>query len=113
VRGFVLFYYHYFLRFRVPFNFLGAFLAFSSFGAGSGKRTQKAFGAHQEKIFIAVKENMAIRDFQRNYVSYIWKFNIVRSLYINALFFIISAVSLLSFFNSLLHSEKQEEFSPK
>jgi hypothetical protein len=32
---------------------LGAFLAFSSLGAGSGKRTQKPLGAHQEKISIA------------------------------------------------------------
>jgi hypothetical protein len=43
----------YFLRFRVSFNFnlLDAFLAFSSLGAGSGKRTRKPLGAHQEKIF--------------------------------------------------------------
>jgi hypothetical protein len=29
---------------------LGAFLAFSFFGAGSGKGTRKPLGAHQEKI---------------------------------------------------------------
>ncbi len=46
-------------RFRVSFNFtlLGAFLAFSSLGAGSSKRTQKPLGAHQERISIAIKEN--------------------------------------------------------
>jgi hypothetical protein len=46
------FYCSYFSRFSKSFNFnlLGAFLAFSSLGAGSGKRTQKPLGAHQEKI---------------------------------------------------------------
>ncbi len=49
----------YVLRFRVSFNFnlLGAFLAFSSLGAGLSKRTQKPLGAHQERILIAMKEN--------------------------------------------------------
>jgi hypothetical protein len=43
-------------RFRSLFNLilLGAFLAFSSLGAaGSGKRTRKPLGAHQERISIA------------------------------------------------------------
>jgi hypothetical protein len=31
-------------------NLLGVFLAFSSLGAGSGKRTQKPFGAHQGRF---------------------------------------------------------------
>jgi hypothetical protein len=49
-------------RFWVSFNInlLGAFLAFSSLGSGSGKRTQKPLGAHQEKILIAMKENTAV-----------------------------------------------------
>jgi hypothetical protein len=46
----------YVLRFRVryilTFYFtFGAFLAFSSLGAGSGKRTQKPLGAHQDRFF--------------------------------------------------------------
>jgi hypothetical protein len=50
------------LRFRVFFffNLLGAFLAFSSLGAGSSKQTRKSLGAHQEKILIAMKENTAV-----------------------------------------------------
>jgi hypothetical protein len=49
-------------RFRSLFNLilLGAFLAFSSLGAGSGKRTRKPLGAHQERILIAIKEKMAL-----------------------------------------------------
>jgi hypothetical protein len=45
----------YFSRFRVSFNLilLGAFLAFTSLGAGSGKQTQKPLGAHQKRISIA------------------------------------------------------------
>ncbi len=45
----------YLSRFRKSFNLIlfGAFLAFSSLGAGSGKRTRKRLGAHQEKISIA------------------------------------------------------------
>ncbi len=62
---------------------LGAFLAFSSLGAGLGKRTQKALGAHQEKILIAIKENTAVSIVQTklrtvNKVSCIGKFNIIR-----------------------------------
>jgi hypothetical protein len=59
------------LRFRVSFDFnlLGAFLAFSSFSAGLGKRRRKPLGAHQERISIAMKENTAVCDLQPNYVS--------------------------------------------
>jgi hypothetical protein len=42
----------YFLRFRksLILILIGAFLAFSSLGAGSGKWTQKPLGAHQENL---------------------------------------------------------------
>jgi hypothetical protein len=36
------------------------FLLSSSLGPGSGKRTQKPLGAHQERISIAMKENTAV-----------------------------------------------------
>ncbi len=45
---------------------LGAFLAFSSLGAGSGKQTRKPLGAHQERILIAnMKENTAVAIYNR------------------------------------------------
>jgi hypothetical protein len=73
------------LRFRVSFNFnlIGAFLAFSSLGAGSGKRTQKPLGAHQEKISIAMKENTVVLIFTGQItnclcVSCVGKFDIIR-----------------------------------
>jgi hypothetical protein len=52
------------LRFRVSLILIlldGAFLVFSSLGAGLGKRTGKPLiGAHQGKILIAIKENTAL-----------------------------------------------------
>jgi hypothetical protein len=71
--------------FRVSFNFslLGAFLAFSSLGAGSSKQTRKLFGAHQERISIAIKENTAVSIVQTELrtlysVSCVGKFDIIR-----------------------------------
>jgi hypothetical protein len=46
---------------------LGAFLAFSSLDAGSGKQMQKPLGAHQERILIAMKENTAVLIYRPNY----------------------------------------------
>jgi hypothetical protein len=51
-------------------------------GAGSGKRTRKPLGAHQEKTLIAIKENTAVSivqtELQTVYsVSCIGKFNII------------------------------------
>jgi hypothetical protein len=73
------------LRFRVSLILilLGAFLVFSSLGAGLGKRTQKPLGAHQEKILIAIKENTAVLIVQTKLltvysVSCILKFIIIR-----------------------------------
>jgi hypothetical protein len=59
------------------------FLAFSSLGAGSGKRTQKPLGAHQEMILIAIKENTAVLIVQTKLqtvysISCVGKFNIMR-----------------------------------
>jgi hypothetical protein len=42
------------------FNLLSAFLAFSTLGAGLGKRMQQLLGAHQERILITMKENTAV-----------------------------------------------------
>jgi hypothetical protein len=58
----------------------------SSLGAGSGKRTQKPLGAHQERILVAMKENMAVFVLQTKFSFLYWKLDIVRSLYINASF---------------------------
>jgi hypothetical protein len=107
------------MRLRSLFNLisLGAFLAFSSLGAGSGKRMRKPLGAHQEKILIAIKENTAVLIVQTKLrtvygVSCLGKFNITRFLQ-QSHHSIICVVSLLSFINSLLCSKKQEESSPK
>jgi hypothetical protein len=48
---------------------LGAFLAFSSLGAGSGKRTRKPLGAHQESFFDRNEREHGCCDLQPNYVS--------------------------------------------
>ncbi len=89
----------YFSRFRVSLILilLGAFLVFSSLGAGSGKRTRKPLGGHQEKILIAIKENTAVLIVQTKLrtvyiVSCVGKFDIIRLHH-----FIIRVVSLLSF----------------
>ncbi len=47
--------------------YVGAFLAFSSLGAGLGKLTQKPLGAHQERILFAMKENTAVLIYRTNY----------------------------------------------
>jgi hypothetical protein len=54
-----------------PFNLilLGAFLAFSSLGAGSDKRMRKPLGAHQENFSIANEREHRCCDLQPNYVS--------------------------------------------
>ncbi len=80
-----------FLNFRVLGSLLnlillGAFLAFSSLGAGSGKRMQKPLGAHQEKISIVNEREHGCCDLQPNYVSCIGNSTSIRSLYINASF---------------------------
>jgi hypothetical protein len=62
------------------------FLLSSSLGAGSGKRTRKPLRAHQERILVAMKENTAVFLLQTKLRFLYWKFNIVRSLYINASF---------------------------
>ncbi len=75
---------------NVPFAFqgffnlilLGAFLAFSSLGAGSGKQTRKTLGAHQERMLITIiKENTALSIVQTELrtvyiVSCVGKYNI-------------------------------------
>jgi hypothetical protein len=107
------------LHFRVllflSFTF-GASLAFSSLCAGFGKRTQKPLGAHQERILIAMKVNMAVLIYRPNYepfiISCVGEFNIMRLLH-QSHHFIICIVSLLSFVNSVLCCTKQEESSPK
>jgi hypothetical protein len=54
------------------FNFIfGAFLAFSSSGAGLGKRMRKPLGAHQEKILIAMKGSTAVLIYRPNYEPFI------------------------------------------
>jgi hypothetical protein len=105
------------LRFRSLFNLilLGASLAFSSLGAGSGKRMQKPLGAHQERISIAIKENTAVSivqtELQTVYsVSCMGKVNIIR--FFTSMHRFIRVVSLLSFVNLLLCSKEQEP-SPK
>jgi hypothetical protein len=73
------------LCFRVSLIFilLGAVLAFSSLGAGLDKQTQKPLGAHQEKILIAIKENMAVLIVQTKLrtvysISCVGKFDMMR-----------------------------------
>jgi hypothetical protein len=63
-------------------------------------------------LVTAVKENTAVFVLQTKLRILYWKFDIVRSLYINASF-ITRVILLLSFLNSLLCSTKQEEDSPK
>ncbi len=65
---------------------LGAFLVFSSLGAGSGKRTRKPPCAHQENFLIANERVHGCFNLQLNYVSCIGNSTSIRSLYINALF---------------------------
>jgi hypothetical protein len=65
---------------------LGAFLAFSSLSAGSGKRTRKPLGAHQENYLIPNEREHGCCDLQPNYASYIGNSTSIRSLYINASF---------------------------
>jgi hypothetical protein len=64
---------------------LGALLAFNSLGAGLGKRTQKPLGAHQERILITIKENMAVSIYRPNYelfiISCVGKLHIIRLLH--------------------------------
>jgi hypothetical protein len=62
------------------------FLLSSSLGAGSGKRTQKPLGANQERFLISMKENAAVLQFTTKLRFLYWKFDIIRSLYINASF---------------------------
>jgi hypothetical protein len=50
------------LIYSVPF-----LLSIRSLGAGSGKQTQKPLGAHQERVLIAMKENMAVSIYRPNY----------------------------------------------
>jgi hypothetical protein len=75
-------------RFRVSFNLilLVAFLALSSLGAGSGKRTRKPLRAHQENFLIANEKEHGCCDLQLNYVSCIGNSTSIRSLCINASF---------------------------
>ncbi len=54
--------------------------------ASSGKRTQKSLGAHKERILVTMKENKAIFILHTELRFLYWKFDIVRSLYINASF---------------------------
>jgi hypothetical protein len=78
----------YFLRFRVSFyfNLLSAFLASSSLGPGSGKRTQKPLGAHQRENFDRNEREHGCLRFTTQLRFLYWKFDIIRSLYINASF---------------------------
>jgi hypothetical protein len=67
---------------------LVSFSLSSSLGAGSGKWTQKPLGGHWERILVAMKDNTDVFCFvlQTKLRFLYWKFDIVRSLYINALF---------------------------
>ncbi len=100
-------------HFRVLlFHFtFSAFLPFSFLGAGLGKRTEKPLGAHQQRIFDRINE----REYGC-FVIYIrilcflyWKFDIIRSLYINCI--VSSFTSLLLFVSFFLCSTRQKEFS--
>jgi hypothetical protein len=93
---------------------LGAFLVFSSLGAGLGKRTQKPLGAHQEKISIAIKENTAGRfDYtdqitNRLYCFLRWKIQHQLDL-CTSMHHLIRVVSLLSFVNSLYFAPRNKK----
>jgi hypothetical protein len=65
---------------------LAPFSLSSSLGAGSGKRAQKPLGAHQKRVLVAMKEKTAVFVLQTKLRFLYWKFDIVRSLYINASF---------------------------
>ncbi len=67
---------------------LGAFLAFSSLGAGSDERTRTPLGAHQQRILIAIKDNTA---FDRTDLCFLYYTEILMSTY-------------HQFFQSFLHS---------
>jgi hypothetical protein len=81
------------------------FLLSSSLGAGLGKRTQKLLGAHQERISIANEREDGCLKFTTKSRFLYSKFDIIRSLYINA-----------SFHHSLAHYfalQDKKEISPK
>jgi hypothetical protein len=85
---------------------LGAFLAFSSSGAGLGKRTRKPLGAHLEKIFDRNKGEHGRFECSdqityRLYGFLRWKIQ-------NHQILASIASSLLSFIYSLLRSKRQE-----
>jgi hypothetical protein len=85
---------------------LGVFLAFSSLGAGLGKRTQKPLGAHQQRILMANEREHGCCDLQPNYVSCIGNSTSL-DLFTSMHHFIVRVVSLLSFISSLLCSTNQ------
>jgi hypothetical protein len=72
-------------------------------------------GAHQERILIAMKENMAVSIYRPNYKQFIvlcvGKLDILR-FFTSIASFMIRVVSLLPFVNFLLCSKGQEESSP-
>ncbi len=88
------------------------FLLSSSLGAGLGKQTRKPLGAHQGRILMPMKKNMAVCNLELNYVSCIGN-STQLDLFTSMHHFIICVVSLLSFVSSLLCFTRQKESSPK
>ncbi len=95
------------LIYSVPFSLS------SSLGAGLGNRMPKPLGTHQERISIAMKENTAVLRFTTELRFLYWKFNIIRSLFINASF---HHPRRFTSYHSLAHYfalQDKENFSPK
>jgi hypothetical protein len=80
----------------VSFNLilLGAFLALSSLGADSGKRTRKPLDAHQETFGLQSEREHGCCNLQPNYVSCIGNLTSIRSL--TSMHHFIGVISLLS-----------------
>jgi hypothetical protein len=102
-------------RFSKSFNLilLGAFLALSSVGAGSGKRTRKPLGAHQENFSIANEREYGCCDLQPNYVSCIGNLTSIRSLYINASVHHLHRFTPIIRLTRYFALQNKKKFSPK
>jgi hypothetical protein len=83
----------------------------SSLCAGVGKRTQKPLGAHQDRFGDGNEGEDDCFVLQTKLWFLYWKFNIVRSLYINAFFHHSRGITPINVY-FLLCLVRQEGFNP-